>query len=77
MMITEVFALELMRKGSLLMQMHCSGDRTRWFIVPGGQIADNVAARILARKDIQPFDSGLFPGHEQTYRMRSDWRASK
>jgi hypothetical protein len=76
MMITETFALELMREGKLLMHMHTVSG-ARWFIVPGGQIADNVAARILARKDIQPFDSGLFPGHEQTYRMRSDWRAAK
>jgi hypothetical protein len=83
MMISEVDALELLREGSLLMQMHYSGDRTRWYVVPtargqgGGQIADNVAERILKRKDVQPFDSGLFPGCEQTFRMRADWRASR
>jgi hypothetical protein len=75
-MITEVFALKLMREGKLLMRMH-GVDRMRWYVVPGGQVADNVAERILKRKDVQPYDSGLFPGHEQTYRMRSDWRASK
>jgi hypothetical protein len=83
MMINETFAIEHLREGSLLMQMHYSGDRTRWYVVPtargqgGGQIADNVAQRILKRPDVQPFDSGLFPGHEQTYRMRADWRAAK
>jgi hypothetical protein len=75
-MIDETFALELLREGKLLMRMHTL-DGMRFFIVPGGQIADNVAQRILARKDVQPVDSGLFPGHEQTYRMRADWRAAK
>jgi hypothetical protein len=76
MMITETFALELMREGRLLMLMH-GVDRPRWYVVPGGQIADGVAERILARKDVQPYDSGLFPGHPQTYRMCADWRAAK
>jgi hypothetical protein len=77
MMISEVDALELLREGSLLMQMHYSGDRTRWYVVPGGQIADNVAERILARKDVQPYDSGLFPNHPQTFRLARDWRGVK
>jgi hypothetical protein len=75
-MITEVFALELMREGRLLMRMH-GVDRPRWYVVPGGQIADNVAERILKRPDVQPYDSGLFPGHPQTYRLRANWRAVK
>jgi hypothetical protein len=76
MMIDETFALELLREGNLLMRMH-TVNGMRFFIVPGGMIADNVAERILARKDVQPHDSGLFPGHEQTFRMRRDWRAAK
>jgi hypothetical protein len=75
-MISEVDALELLREGKLLMRMH-TVNGMRFFIVPGGQIADSVARRILSRKDVQPVDSGLFPGHEQTYRMRADWRAAK
>ena len=46
----------------------------RWFIVPGGQVTDAVAGRILARRDVQPHDSGLFPGCEQTFQLRGDWR---
>jgi hypothetical protein len=76
MMITETFALELMREGKLLMPMH-TVNGVRFFIVPGGMIADSVARRIIARPDVQPFDSGLFPGHPQTYRLRRDWRGVK
>jgi hypothetical protein len=75
-MITESFALELLREGNLLMRMH-TVNGMRWFIVPGGMIADTVAERILQRKDVQSHDSGLFPGCEQTFRMRADWRAAK
>jgi hypothetical protein len=83
MMISEVDALEYLREGSLLMRMHHSGDRLRWYIVAtercqgGGQIADAVAERILRRNDVQPHNDGLFPGCSQTYRMRRDWRAAK
>jgi hypothetical protein len=38
--ISEVFALELMREGKLLMRMH-TVNGLRWFVVPGGQIADS------------------------------------
>jgi hypothetical protein len=76
-MINETYALELMREnGTLLVRMH-TVNGMRFFIVPGGQIADNVARRILARPDVQPYDSGLFPNCEQTYRLRHDWRATK
>jgi hypothetical protein len=75
-MIDETFALELMREGRLLMRMH-TVNGMRFFIVPGGQIADSVAERILKRPDVQPHDSGLFPGCVQTYRLRSDWRVAK
>jgi hypothetical protein len=77
MMITEVDALELLREdGKLLMRMHTING-ARWFVVPGGQIADSVAERILKRPDVQPYDSGLFPGCHQTYRMRANWRAAE
>jgi len=70
--LTETFVLELMREGRLLMRMHTTRGR-KWFVVPGGQVADDIAERILARNDVQPYDSGLFPGCEQTFR-RGDWR---
>jgi hypothetical protein len=74
--LSEAFALDLMREGKLLMKMH-TVNGMRWFVVPGGQVTDAVAGRILARRDVQPHDSGLFPGCEQTFRLRGDWRAPR
>jgi hypothetical protein len=73
--LSESFAIELLREGKLLMRMHTTAGR-RWFIVGGGggQIAESVAKRLLARPDVQPHDSGLFPGHEQTFRLGSRGR---
>jgi hypothetical protein len=42
-------------------------------VVPGGQVTESVVKRILARPDVQPHDSGLFPGCEQTFKLRGDW----
>jgi hypothetical protein len=74
--LSETFALELMREGRPLMKMH-TVNGMRWFIVPGGQVTDAVAGRILARRDVQPRDSGLFPGCGQTFQLRGDWRATR
>jgi hypothetical protein len=74
--LSETFALELMREGKLLRKMH-THNGMRWFVVPGGQVTDAVARRILARPDVQPRDSGLFPGCEQTFQLRGDWRGKK
>jgi len=73
--LSEDFALDLMREGRLLMKLHTVHGR-RWFVVPGGQVAESVAKRILQRPDVQPFDSGLFPGCDQTFKLRSKWSAS-
>src|SRR5262249_47863533 len=69
--LSESFALELLREGKLLMRMHTINGM-RWFIVPGGQVAESVVERILARPDVQPHDNGLFPGCEQTFRLRGN-----
>jgi hypothetical protein len=66
--LSESFALDLMREGKPLMRMH-TVHGMRWFIVPGGQVTDSVAGRILARRDVQPRDSGLFPGCDQTFQL--------
>jgi hypothetical protein len=64
--LSETFALELMREGKLLMRMH-TVNGMRWFVVPGGKVADSVAKRILARPDVQPHDTGLFPGWSKLF----------
>ena len=73
--LSENFALELMREGKLLLRMH-TVNGLRWFVVPGGQVAESVVKRILARPDVQPHDNGLFPGCEQTFQLRGNWHAS-
>jgi hypothetical protein len=75
-MITENLALKLMREGRLLMRMHTTTGM-QWFVVPGGQIADIVTARILRRPDVQPNRDGLFRGCSQTFRLRQNWRNTK
>jgi hypothetical protein len=68
--LSETFALGLMREGKPLMKMH-TVNGMRWFFVPGG------ASRLLARPDVQPRDSGLFPGCERTFQLHGDWRAKR
>ena len=46
-----------------------------FFIEPGGvRIADETAQRLLECPDVQPFDSGLLPGHPQSWRL-GNWRS--
>jgi hypothetical protein len=71
--LSENFAIELLREGKLLMRMHTVNGK-RWFILGGGQVADSVARRLLERPDVQPHDSGLFPGCDQTFRLGSKGR---
>jgi hypothetical protein len=71
--IPENSALELMREGRPLMKLHTVRGR-RWFVVPGGEVSDRVAERILQRPDVQPHQDGLFPGCDQTFCLRADWR---
>jgi hypothetical protein len=62
-------AADLMRAGSTLQQMH-SKNGLRWYLVPGGEIAERIANGLLARPDVQPANDGLFPGISQTFRLR-------
>jgi hypothetical protein len=66
---TVLQAADLMRAGSTLMQMH-SRNGLRWYLVPGGEVTERVAAELLARSDVQPSNDGLFPGISQTFRLR-------
>jgi hypothetical protein len=57
-----------MREGRPVMKEH-SADRMRWYIEPGLQVADAVAAHILERADVRACRDGLFLGCEQTFRL--------
>jgi hypothetical protein len=61
-------ATDLMRAGSALLQMH-NARGIGWYLVPGGEVEENVAVALLERPDIQPAEDGLFPGSSQTFKF--------
>jgi hypothetical protein len=61
-------AVELMRNGRPLMKMHTKFG-TSWFVVPGGELTDINAQKIIMRPDVQPGQDGLFPGVSQTFKI--------
>ena len=61
-------AADLMRLGSVMRQMHTRHGR-KYFLIPGGEITDRVAAELLERPDIQPDNDGLFADTAQTFRL--------
>ena len=64
-------AIERMRAGARLINMHGSARDRHWFIIPGGPVTDETAEQIRQHPSIDGEKDGLFPGHDQTYRMRS------
>lgn len=65
-------AIELMRQsGHRLMLMHASGLNMGlvYYVVPGGEVSPNDAAKIIERPDVQPFGDGLFPGCSQQWKL--------
>jgi hypothetical protein len=63
-------AVDLMRSGSRLCKMHANGG-SEHFMVPGGRITDAVAARIKEHPLICSGQDGLFPGLNQTWKLRA------
>jgi hypothetical protein len=61
-------ALQRMRLGSRLLLMHTREGQC-WFVVPGGPVSDGVADQIKAHPLVSGQCDGLWPGHDQTYRM--------
>jgi hypothetical protein len=55
-----------MRDGAKLMQMH-SPNGKRWYVVPGREVDEEIAKRVIAEPDVFPSNDGLFPGISQTY----------
>jgi hypothetical protein len=61
-------AVELMHRGRLLLQLHNSKNGLSWYIIGGGEVSEELAAKLLARPDVQPSCDGLF-GTSQTFKM--------
>jgi len=68
-------ALHLLRKpDARLVRLHSNNGGAGFYVWPGGgRVPDEVAQQLLGRSDIQPYDSGLFPGHPQSWRL-GNWR---
>ena len=68
-------ALHLLRKPDVrLVRLHSNNGGAGFYIWPGGgRVPDDVAHLLLERNDVQPYDSGLFPGNPQSWRL-GNWR---
>jgi hypothetical protein len=64
-------ALDLMRKpDAKLVRLHSNSGGAGFYVWPdGGRIPDEIAQLLIERGDVQPHDSGLFPGHPQSWRL--------
>jgi hypothetical protein len=64
-------ALGLLRRpDARLVRLHANNGTGGFYIWPrGGRVSDEVAQLLLGRNDVQPYDSGLFPGHPQSWRL--------
>jgi hypothetical protein len=57
-----------------LVKQHSADGDPRFEIWPrGGRVSDPIAQALLRRSDVQPYDSGLLPGHPQSWRL-GNWR---
>jgi hypothetical protein len=67
--------LHLLRKpDARLVRLHSNNGGAGFYVWPdGGRVPDEVAQELLGRSDIQPYDSGLFPSHPQSWRL-GNWR---
>lgn len=58
----------LSKPGARMMMMHAKGGDA-YFVIPGGRVSHKDAIRIMDRANVETFDDGLFPGHEQSWRI--------
>jgi hypothetical protein len=68
-------AIHLLRQpDAKLVRLHSNNGGAGFYVWPGGgRIPNEVAQMLLGRNDVQPYDSGLFPGHPQSWRL-GKWR---
>ena len=57
-----------------LVRLHSNNGGAGFYVWPnGGRVSNEVAQLLLGRNDIQPYGSGLFSDHPQSWR-RGNWR---
>jgi len=66
-------AVEALRQPDHLLVVFHGKAEPEWFVMPGGRVTEQTARKILERPDVQPHDSGLLPGHPQSWRLGA-WR---
>jgi hypothetical protein len=59
-----------LRSGAALMQMNSPQGR-KWYVVPGREVDEEIAKKVIAEPDVFPSDDGLFPGIPQTYKIKA------
>jgi hypothetical protein len=64
-------ALNRMRAGAALIHSHDNTRKRNWYIVPGGPVTDEVATEIIRHPNVVGQKDSLWPGLDQTFRMRS------
>ena len=63
----------LHQPGHLLVLLH-GRTKPEFYVMPdGGLVSEATAHKLLERPDVQPHDSGLLPGHPQSWRL-GNWR---
>ena len=64
-------ALESMRRpGAYLMKQHAPcGGPPAWFVVPGGEVSEDTARRIIDDGGVVASQDGAWPGLDQTWKM--------
>ena len=58
-----------------LVRMHTntSPEGYAHYLIPGGYVEPWIAEKIKAHPGVVAGNDGLFPGHDQTWRMRTTW----
>lgn len=65
-------AIDLMgRHGTRLVKM-TSGEGATYYVVPGGYVEPSTAEKLKAHPWVQAMEDGLFPGHDQTWRLLTE-----
>jgi hypothetical protein len=62
--------VDLLGRGSRLVNMTKPEGGRGWYLVPGREITEDVAQKLIARPDVFAEGDALFPGMTQTHRMR-------
>jgi hypothetical protein len=62
--------LQLQKTGTRLCQMHKKGGQA-WYLIPGGEISDETAHKLLMQPNVIGQDDALFPGLHQTWIVRA------